>query len=105
MRGSLENSGSFLCGLLFASAFLRDQKRGESIGIFVAHGAVRFGGSRTQSLWIFHPLVDPGRGQARTDLSQGRTDISLVCFGVDDVASLARVLAIEKLLAEFHLAL
>ena len=93
------------CDLRFASAFLRDQERGQSAGVFVTHGAVGFESAGTQSLRIFHPLKDPSRGEAGTNLRQRRTDVSFVSFAVDDVAALTGVFAIKKLLAQLNLAL
>src|SRR5208337_1667059 len=77
----------------FFSALLRNQECGESSGIFVTHGAIRLDRAGTQSLRIFHPLVDPGRCEARAHVRQGWTDVALIGFGVHNVAALARVLA------------
>src|SRR5579862_6727845 len=105
-RYRLYGSGeSFLGDLRFGSAFLRDQECRQSARIFVSHAAVRLYGPRTQSLWIFHPLVDPRGGKPRANVGQRGTDVPFVCLGIEDVASLAGILAIEQLAAEFHLSL
>ena len=79
--------------------FSRHQECGQSAGIFVAHVAVRLGGTGAHRLRIFQPVVNPGGVQARAYLRQRRSDVALVHFGIDDVARLAGILGIEKLLS------
>jgi hypothetical protein len=84
---------------------LRDQKCSEGAGIFVTHGSIRFDRPRPQRLRIFHPLINPGGGKARSNMRQAWANIAFVCFRIDNVATLARILAVEKLPAQFNLAL
>src|SRR6266700_8372584 len=104
LRGS-GRDGSFLGDLRFGSSFLGDQECGQSLGVFITHGAVRFDGTRTQRLRIFHPLVNPSSREARTNLRERGSHVALVGLAIDNVASLTGIFAVEELLPELDLTL
>src|SRR5215831_8412027 len=77
--------------LQLAGASQAHQVRSQGAGIFVIHIAVRFIRARPQALWIFQPMVDPCRIEARTNLREGWSNVALVYFCVDDVTRLTGV--------------
>src|SRR5208282_258808 len=91
------NVGSLFLRLLLAGALLRHQECGQSAGIFVVHVAVWFDGAGPHGLRVLQPLVNPRRIQAQAYLRERWSDVAFVDLGIDDVATLAGILGIEKL--------
>src|ERR1039458_1448388 len=88
---------------LLCGALLRHQECGQRAGIFVAHAAVRLDDAGPHGLRVLQPVVNPRGIQARADLCERGSDVAFVDLGIDDVASLAGILGIEKLFPLLHL--